>query len=411
MEQPVLNSFRDAVEIVLNYLNENYWEPIYEYLKANPELVNTVPGFLVSPKEVIFYFGKTHLGIEYTGEERLESLPERGGINVKLFDYTQSNDNYLEEIIGFKYNDSSSPISFPLAAFLEDLIMPTNKGFDKLAELGWHFEAQDSMTVFNAGSPVLLEKQFVRIVNGLFFDTDDNGLRTRHIKWIDFVPVVYDETLDPEKDFYGFDFSPYRNLVKNDCHYTYPLPSNYDYRHSKLQKINRLIELVGNNETKETDITRFLSDPENQFILTMRFGAVSISSETTCYWQSAEKDPIRPDFFIVHTNGFADIVEFKLPSAEIKIVGRENRESFSSQVTSYVSQTRTYRNFFDDTNNRVWFEKNYNFKVYKPRRILVIGRRWQFDTETWREIIAEYQDLEILTYDDLVDGVVAQLYM
>lgn len=411
MEQPVIKSFREAVVPILNWLNKSYWEPIYEYVKANPELVNTVPGFLVSPREVILYFGKTHLGIEYTGEERLTSFPERGGIDVKFFDYTQNNENYLEEIIGFKYSDSSSVSPFPLTAFLEDLIMPTNRGFDKLDELGWHFEAQDSMTVFNAGSPNLLKNHFTRIVNGLFFDADDNGLKTRHIKWIDFVPVVYDETLDSENDLFAFDFSPYEKLVKSDCHYTYPLPSNYDYKHSKLQKINRLIELVGNNDTKETDITRFLSEPENQFILTMRFGAVSILPETTCEWQNSEKDPIRPDFFVVHTNGFADIVEFKLPSAELKVVGKDNRETFSSQIASYVSQTRTYRNYFDDTSNRTWFESKYNFKVFKPRRIIIVGRRWQFDTDTWREIVSDYQDLEILTYDDLVDGVVAQLYM
>ena len=410
MEQPIFNSFKDAVGLFVNYLNENYWEPIYEYLKIHPELVRTVPGFLVSPKEIIFYFGNTHLGIEYTGAERLESLPERQGVSIKIFDYTESNENFLEQIIGFNYNDSSSSVPLPLATFLEDLIMPTNKGFDKLAELKWHFEAQDSITVFNAGSPVLMGNKFTRIVNGLFFDSDNNGLRTRHIKWIDFVPVHYDNS-DTEKDAYGFDFSIFNRLIEHDCRYTYPLPSNYDYKHSKLQKINRLIEMVGSNETKETDNTQFLSNPENQFILIMRFCAMSITSETTCVWQSVEKDPIRPDFFILQTNGFADIVEFKLPSVELGTVGRDNRESFSSQINSYVSQTRTYRNYFDDPNNRVWFEEKYKFKVYRPRRILIVGRRWQFDTETWKEIVSDYHDLEILTYDDLVDGVVAQLYM
>jgi hypothetical protein len=411
MEQPVYQSFRETAEAVINALNRGYWEPIYQYLQANPHLVNIVPGFLVSPEELILYFGKTHLGIEYTGVERLESLPERGEINVKIFDYTKSKDNYLEQIIGFEYTDSTINFSFPLTGMMEDLIIPTNRGFDKLAELNWHFEAQDSIMVFNVGTPALIENQFTRFINGLFFDANENGLRTRHIKWMDFIPVVYDETLDEENDLYAFDLSPYANLVEHDCHYIYPLPENFDYRHSKLQKINRLIQLVGNNETKETDITQFLSHPDNQFILTMRFGALSIASETTCHWQSAEKPPIRPDFFIVQTNGFADIVEFKLPSAEVEIVGRENRESFSAQINSYISQTRTYRNYFDDPNNRAWFEQMYNFKVYKPRRILVIGRRWQFETETWKEIVSDYQDLEILTYDDLVDGVVAQLYM
>ena len=94
MEQPIFQSFKETAITVLDYLNRNYWEPIYQYLQANPHLVNTIPGFLVSPKEIILYFGKTHPGIEYTGEERLETLPERGGMNVRIFDYTKSIDNY-----------------------------------------------------------------------------------------------------------------------------------------------------------------------------------------------------------------------------------------------------------------------------------------------------------------------------
>lgn len=410
MENTPYKSFSEAAEIIVLQLNKIYWTPIYENVRANPNLLKTVPGFLISPKEVIFYMGSTHLGIEYTGEERLEALPERSGVNVRVFDYTESKENFFEQIIGFTFSDSSSSIQLPLADYMEDLIMPTNKGFDKLAELKWHFDAQDSITIFNSGSPVLINNMFTRIVNGLFFDADANGLKTRHIKWIDFIPIQYDNS-DPDVDQILFNFSQLNRFVEHDCEYTYPVPDSYDYKHSKLQRINRLIELVGNHETKETDITRFLSSPENQFILTMRFGSIKISSETTCEWQSEDKPAIRPDFFVIQSNGFADIVEFKLPSEEISIVGKENREAFSSKINSYVSQTRTYRTYFEDPNNRSWFEQNYGFKVYHPRRILVIGRRWQLETDAWKEIQSDHQDLEILTYDDLVDGVVAQLYM
>lgn len=410
MEEKIYNSFYDAIMPIVNKLNELYWRPMHQYLIQNPELVKTVPGFLILPEKVIFYFGKTHLGIEYTGAERIEKLPDEGKFEVQVFDYTQLDENFLEKIIGFKYDDSSSDVQLPLGSFLEELIMPTNKGADKLEELNWHFGAQESITIFNAGSPYLMENHFTRIVNGLFFDANESGLNTRHIKWIDFVPVYYDDA-DGEKDQYNFDLSPFLKMVPDDCNYVYPLPDTYDYQHSKLQRVNRLIELVGNEATTETEITRFLSMPENHFILSMRFGAVAIHSEVECHWQSEGRSPIRPDFFIVQPNGFADIVEFKLPTAKLGLVGKENRESLSSQINTYVSQTRTYRNYFDDPNNRKWFEETHEYKVYRPRRILVIGRRWQFESDIWREIISDYTDFDILTYDDLVDGVVAQLYM
>ena len=43
------------------------------------------------------------------------------------------------------------------------------------------------------------------------------------------------------------------------------------------------------------------------------------------------------------------------------------------------------------------------FKVYKPKRYLVVGRRNDFECDEWIEIKSDYTDVEIVTYDDLVD--------
>ncbi|MFW5990319.1 MAG: Shedu anti-phage system protein SduA domain-containing protein [Campylobacterales bacterium] len=119
----------------------------------------------------------------------------------------------------------------------------------------------------------------------------------------------------------------------------------------------------------------------------------------------------RPDFFIVQPNGYADIVEFKLPNiAKNTIVGKKNRETFAAWLNSYIAQTRVYSTYFDDPNNRKWFEDKYGFKVNKPKRYLVVGRCYDFASEIWREIIADYKDIEIITFDDLVDGVTIQFY-
>ena len=92
------------------------------------------------------------------------------------------------------------------------------------------------------------------------------------------------------------------------------------------------------------------------------------------------------------------------------IVGRTNRETFSSELNSYISQTRNYKTYFEDPNNRKWVQEKYGIKVHYPKRYLIIGRRWDFPGEIWKEIVNDYTDIEILTYEDLIDGVVAQFY-
>ncbi|MEA5105652.1 Shedu anti-phage system protein SduA domain-containing protein [Pantoea sp. S18] len=398
--QPLISAF-------LQELANRYWTPLYHYVKDNPQLIKTMPGFLIHHQKIIVYVGRTHIAIEYNNSELLEELPSGYKMEVQYFDYSVKECNLFEMIIGFDY-DSTVDFTFALPAFSEDLLFPTNRGYDKLRELGWNFSAQNSIMGFNTPTPVVAEGSFTRIVNGMFFDADDSGLRTRRIKWIDFFPITFDGTSE-DKDIIGFSLDGIEEVVESDAHYCYPLP--YDYKYKQLPKINNFIEKWGNIETSEPEITSFLSDPEYEFILSMKFGAISIHSELTCEWQSENRPDIRPDFFVVQPNGFADIVEFKLPIIDKTfVVGKDNRETFSSWLNSYISQTRVYSTYFDDPNNRKWFEDKYGFKVFKPRRWIVVGRRYDFDSDVWREIMSDYQSLEILTFDDLIDGTVAQFY-
>jgi len=406
-----LSEFAEAIRPFAEALMKFYWKPIRDYLDVYPVLARTVPGFLVHPEKVIFYFGKTHLGIEYVGPERIDELPSSGfTVQFGAFDYTLSQEDFLEQIIGFSYDDSSAQIDLALPPLFEGLLWPTNSGLSKLDELNWHFDAQDFVMAINTRSFSIPQGQFCRIVNGLFFDADDSGLKTRHVKWLDLVPLMFYDDSGDRYDRFGISFAPYEKLVEADCNYIYPLPE--DFKGEKLAQINRFIELVANDKTTELQMTRLLSEERNNFILSMRFGAETVHSELACEWQSEDRESIRPDFFVVQPNGYGDIVEFKLPKSDSSsVVGRANRETFSAVINSYVSQTRVYRAYFEDPNNRKWFESKYGFKVYKPKRILVIGRRWHFPTEEWKEIASDYQDLDIITYDDLIDGVVAQFYM
>jgi len=406
------DDFIDIANILVKNLEKYYYQPLFNYLQKNLHLIKTFTGFLLNPTKLIIYIGKTHIAVEYVGTETIDSIEKisNPSCTLELHDYSSSDIDFMEKIIGFKYYSTSDIGLIPLAPGLnENYLLPTNKGYEKLFELQWNFFAQDfSMVVMNAPAPTILKNNFSRIVNGFFFDADDSGLKTRHIKWLDFIPIVMDES-DSEFNKIKFDISFMELLIEHDANYIYPLPN--DYKFKQLPKINRFIEIWGNENSSEPKITNFLSQKENEFILTMKFGAIDSHAELTCKWQSENKDDIRPDFFIVQPNGYADIVEFKLPHiSKSFIVGRNNRESFSSWLNSYIAQTRVYISYFDDPNNRKWFEENYGFKVHKPKRWLIVGRRHDFEYDIWKEIISDYRDLEIITFDDLVDGVVVQFY-
>ena len=405
MLEPQENNIGTLARTFLQKLVAIYHDPLYKYLKKNTQLIQTFPGFLLNPESVIVYIGRTHIAIEYVGPETVENLKTPRLMNIKYYDYTSEDCNLLEKIIGFEY-DSTYGLDIPLSVDIyENFLLPTNKGWVKLSELKWNLDAQDSIMLMNAPCPKVMSGDFIRIINGMFFDSNSNGLVTRRIKWLDFFPINF--TDKGEIFEFNFNLEYMKEFIKKDAYYEFPIPK--EFRKIQLPKINKFIEIWGNNNSSELDITSFLAN--NKFILTMKFGAIDCYDELTCEWQSEKRDNIRPDFFVVQPNGYADIVEFKLP--EIKgnaIVGKQNRESLSSTINSYISQTRCYLKYFEDPNNRKWFENKYGFKVYSPKRYLVIGRRSDFSSDVWTEIISDYNKIDILTFDDLIDGVCIQFY-
>jgi len=109
-----------------------------------------------------------------------------------------------------------------------------------------------------------------------------------------------------------------------------------------------------------------------------------------------------PDFLLEHVSGLCDIMELKLPQVTM-VAGPTTRRRYSASVFQAAAQTRVYRDFFDDSIRRDWFEHKYKLRAYKPRTILLIGRDIAFrDSLQKRELEAALHDYRVLTYDDLV---------
>lgn len=410
MSEIKTSTMHENAKHVGQILMELYWAPMFKYLSANENVLKTFTSFLLQPEQLTFYFGNSHMAIEYSGPICNGTLKNKGTVQMQVFDYTESEEDLIDMIVGFKY-DGSTGIKLPLPTFTEDLIVPTNDAVDKMVELKWNFEAQNAMISLNSAGFELQKGQFHRLINSLFFDSTQDELITRHIKWIDFIPIEYDNS-NPEYDTISFNLSPYSQLVEQDANYIYPLPNSNDFKYNKLPQLNRFIEISANKNNSEPEITSFLEKENNKFILSMAFLAKSVHSQLQCEWQSEDKKSIIPDFFILRHNGFADIVEFKLPYLKNKsTVGGSNRETFSAEINKYISQTRVYDEYFEDPNNRKWFKETHGFEVRHPKRILIMGRRWDFSTTDWKKIENDYKNIQIMSYDELIDGVMAQFYV
>lgn len=404
---PESYGYREIVLTIGQWLMDHYWRPLQKAVEANPRLLETFPGFLLQPEKLIFYMGRHHIGIEYIGPERLRTVPKGGTFGTRVLDYSLKECNLLEEIIGFDYGDGA--FTLPLPPYSENLVLPTNAGADELQRLKWNWTAQGMLLGFNMACVAAPAGQFTRLTNARFFDaTPQGGLKTRHIKWLDLIPCQYDDSNDTV-DAFTVSLDSFDALSEQDVNATYPVPT--DFRLGRLEQMNRLVEFIGDKHNDEPAITRFLASDALRFVLKMRFSAKEIFAECLCEWQSTNQKPIKPDFFVVGADGYAEIVEFKLPEIDgSPIVGTGNRETFSAAINSYVAQTRVYREYFDDPNNRAYVKAKYGFEVYKPKRHLIIGRRWHFNSNAWRAIAADFSDLTIHTYDDLIDGVVMQFY-
>lgn len=409
VSQNIEEFLENHVNLIIEKMSTGYWDKMREILKKESHLKETFPHLLLNPEKIIIYIGKKHWALEYTGASYQENFDVNNDeLSIILFDYSQTSEDFFEAILGFNYDGSSLRIALPGGTH-QDLYIPTNAADDILFENGWNYAAQSMMLSYNLSGIDLVEKEHYRLINCFFYGTNMHGLITRHVKWMEIFPyevVPYDKGISQSKISFFRDF---QNQALRDVHSEFP--ASHDLQHDRLVRLNRFVEIISTTYFSELEITSFLAEPENQFILKMSFFAKEVHSEIECQWAESKNKAIRPDFFVTTPNGYSDIVEFKMPYLKgSAIVGTENRETFSAEINKYISQTRVYAKYFNDPRNREYVLVKYGINVLYPKRWLVVGRRWMFGNDDWREIENEFRDFAIRTYDDLIDGVVSQLY-
>jgi len=96
-----------------------------------------------------------------------------------------------------------------------------------------------------------------------------------------------------------------------------------------------------------------------------------------------------------------DIVELKKPGVSPP-VKKGKHWNFSSVVQNGINQSLNYRNLMNDKTNRELTENKTGIKIYKPKILLIAGRKNNnISNEELIDLINNYNNIEFLTYDDL----------
>jgi hypothetical protein len=406
-------SLQNFAKAILDGYLFDYWRIVRRLLNENPDIREYFPHYIADPSEIIIYLGRKHIAVEYVDNG---SLTPSDDMRIEIRDYIHTQ-NLFECIVNINF-DGTSKVKIPIVGTMEHVFARTPKASEILTSAGWDIAAQamsqSSVFVFNPIGFAFVSDEFASLRDSIFYGTDKQGLVIRHIKWLDAFPIHSVQITNTPEIQISIPMSEWPNRAELALSaVNYDPPELGKTQLEKLLVLNRFIELFNTNNVIETAITSLLAQPEHQFILKIAFNAEELYAEKKLEWvNNPDKQAIKPDFFVTQRNGYADIVDFKLPTIKHStIVGKENRETFNADIHSHVAQIRTYAMYFEESANRSYAENTHGVKARYPKTWLVIGRRSMFDNETWKEIEHAYHNLHIKTYDDLVDSVTSIIYL
>ena len=110
-----------------------------------------------------------------------------------------------------------------------------------------------------------------------------------------------------------------------------------------------------------------------------------------------------PDFLLepYNQNSLCDVLDLKLPSSKLFVI-KKNRMRFSAAIMEACAQLREYSHYFDNKENREKVFREYGLLAYKPKMIVIIGRRGDIDPLISRRIESDLPQLVLRTYDDVL---------
>ncbi len=160
-----------------------------------------------------------------------------------------------------------------------------------------------------------------------------------------------------------------------------------------------LEDLINSPSSAEQDLQRFF-EFHSQFLRLWDHREVF----SQVYLTREDDGPLIPDFLLLDRELHKSVVvDLKLPTART-VTARKNRERFSALVEEARAQLLEYRDWFEDAGNRQSMKERFGMEIYRPRLAVIIGSTAQFASGYQRQKLqSRYPDVEIATYDDIVN--------
>lgn len=157
--------------------------------------------------------------------------------------------------------------------------------------------------------------------------------------------------------------------------------------------------LISKSKVKENEIQLFLEKHPN---IIKSMGYSNIYPQLVL--ERDDGTSLRPDFIIEPIGQkWFDILEIKTPNANL-VVGRRDRKTFSSAVNELIAQLREYSAYFESEKLCKKIEERFGIKCYKPKLTGIIGLNPSTqDERQLRRLMTAYTDIDILTFDHLLD--------
>lgn len=375
-------------------LNTHVFPRVGRALLAQPSLRERLNPAFPFPKKVRVGALDTHLVVEYVGPEdpRSETFKTEGAWLPRrsIFEFLGIDIEHLDCV--------RIPFTQPLAnmqIFLGDAMA-------LLGDYLYDVVANPHDLMLNGIPDFTVTTSPIFVSNVTFLWSDPHGaLRMRRIDFMELMPIQKKgrkrgwpyHTQDSLEHFAEFIIN-------------YGVPTYRPHLHAVL---NEFIHLVGDRQAEEPQLTGYLQrHPE---ILQLAFGAHNLNPQTELVWQYETNKPnLQPDFMPTRMDGYADILEFKLPRLGGRpTVGEATRWRPSFKIDTALAQIDEYQEWCDQEVNRRWLESTRGIKILKPHTYLVIGHRDDFSAED-RQKLRGRRNATILTYDEFIEMARMQLY-
>lgn len=408
-----------SIRIIERFIMEALVGGVRRRAAESKEYLDNIPSFLLSPQTISVHWFRDHIAISYDGGEGAK-LPDSklSPEFIHVAHFEQEGTYPFSAVLGLELpkaknvNPLQGRMNLGLISISRRGLFFCDGTFSELADKGWRMEVTDSSGVILGYKEDLVEENdsfnFQNIF--IFSRASNQDVTTNRIKWLDVLACNYG--VDADGEISKIEMSPSRieSVLREAGARPYLIPTSY--RQLKLDVVNKFVELWGRKSTKETSITKFFEKPDHRFLITMNFGALNIYPELSCPRLSVEGESIRPDFFVQRASDTCDIVEFKLPrTSRSLVVGSKNQRRFAAWFAAYIAQAESYIQHFQELVHREDVQSRHQITVDFPTVTLVLGRRRNINTPEVRMLISRHPRVRLISYDELVDGAVAQLYM